>query len=101
MTGFRDYFILKVFGLADSLLGAIKLNVHKKFRRYPGCILTHFSPMSHFYPPPPRKRQKTKGFLTFSGVKKCDIGLKWAKLLKNMIVSFTMQRFSLWEKSKY
>ena len=53
MTGFRDYFILKVFGLADSLLGAIKLNVHKNFRRYPGCILTHFSPMSHFYPPPP------------------------------------------------
>ena len=28
-------------------------------------ILTHFSPLSHFYTP--WKRQKTKGFLTFSG----------------------------------
>ena len=28
-------------------------------------ILTHFSPVSHFYTP--RKRQKTFGFLTFSG----------------------------------
>ena len=28
-------------------------------------VLTHFSPMSHFYTP--RKRQKTIGFLTFSG----------------------------------
>ena len=28
-------------------------------------ILTHFSPVSHLYTP--RKRQKTKGFLTFSG----------------------------------
>ena len=28
--------------------------------------LTHFSPMSHFYIP--WKRQKTYGFLTFSGV---------------------------------
>ena len=27
--------------------------------------LTHFSPMSHFYTP--EKRQKTIGFLTFSG----------------------------------
>ena len=27
--------------------------------------LTHFSPVSHFYTP--WKRQKTKGFLTFSG----------------------------------
>ena len=27
--------------------------------------LTHFSPVSHFYAL--RKRQKTKGFLTFSG----------------------------------
>ena len=27
--------------------------------------LAHFSPVSHFYNP--RKRQKTKGFLTFSG----------------------------------
>ena len=27
--------------------------------------LTHFSPVSYFYTP--RKRQKTKGFLTFSG----------------------------------
>ena len=29
------------------------------------CILTNFSPVSHFYTP--WKRQKTKGFLTFSG----------------------------------
>ena len=28
-------------------------------------ILTHFSAVSHFYTP--RKRQKTKGFMTFSG----------------------------------
>ena len=28
-------------------------------------ILTHFSPISHFYTP--WKRQKTYGFLTFSG----------------------------------
>ena len=28
-------------------------------------LLTHFSPVSHFYAP--WKRQKTKGFLTFSG----------------------------------
>ena len=30
-----------------------------------GSSLTHFSPVSHFYTP--WKRQKTKGFLTFSG----------------------------------
>ena len=42
-------------------------------------ILTHFSSVSHFYTP--RERQKTKGFLTFSGGKKCETGLKWVKLL--------------------
>ena len=37
--------------------------------------LTHFSPMSHFYTP--RKRQKTIGFLTFSGgIEK----LHWTKM---------------------
>ena len=53
--------------------------------------LTHFSPVWHFYTP--WKRQKTFGFLTFSGgiemwpkvfwrfqgVKKCDTRLKWVK----------------------
>ena len=33
--------------------------------KYPKYSLTHFSPMSHFYTP--WKRQKTYGFLTFSG----------------------------------
>ena len=33
---------------------------------YAGLTLTHFSPVSHFYTP--WKRQKTFGFLTFSGV---------------------------------
>ena len=32
--------------------------------------LTHFSQVSHFY---------TFGFLTFSGVLKCDTGPKWVK----------------------
>ena len=35
------------------------INLMQKF------LLTHFSPVSHFYTP--WKRQKTKGFLTFSG----------------------------------
>ena len=33
--------------------------------------LTHFSPVSHFYTP--WKRQKTFGFLTFSGVRFSDV----------------------------
>ena len=36
---------------------------------------THFSPVLHFYNP--WKRQKTFGFLTFSGGIECDTGLKW------------------------
>ena len=35
-------------------------------------VLTHFSPVSHFYTL--WKRQKTKGF---QGVQKCDTGRKW------------------------
>ena len=48
------------------------INLMQKF------LLTHFSPVSHFYTP--WKRQKIKGFLTFSGGKKCDTGLKWGNL---------------------
>ena len=36
--------------------------------------LTHFSPMSHFYTPPPPHFSDV-----FRGVQKCDIGLKWVK----------------------
>ena len=40
--------------------------------------LTHFSPVSNFFTP--WKRQKTFGFLTFSGGIEWNTRLKWAKL---------------------
>ena len=40
-------------------------------------LLTHFSPVSHFYTL--WKRQKTKVFWRFQGVQKCDTRLKWVQ----------------------
>ena len=39
--------------------------------------------MSHFYTP--SERQKTYGFLTFSGGIESDIGLKWVNILQEII----------------
>ena len=50
--------------------------------------------MSHFYTP--WKRQKTKGFLTFSGgIKICDTGLKWVKDMKTNEAELKLIRFFL------
>ena len=45
----------------ETLYWSTALEARERLHRH----LTHFSPMSHFYTP--RKRQKTYGFLTFSG----------------------------------
>ena len=40
----------------------------------------------------------TKGFLTFSGVQKCDTGLKWVKLLeiqKTLLLDFPDENLNL------
>ena len=46
-------------------------------------LLTQFSPIFHFYTP--WKRQKTKGFLTFSGVIEIEY---WAKMCKRDLSRF-------------
>ena len=48
----------------------LKLSIWQKF-----WLLTHFSPLLHFYTP--WKHQETFGFLTFSGVKEME---HWVKM---------------------
>ena len=48
----------------------LKLSIRQKF-----WLLTHFSPLLHFYTP--WKHQETFGFLTFSGVKEME---HWVKM---------------------
>ena len=54
-------------------------------------VLTHFSPVSHFYTP--WKRQKTFGFLTLSGGIECGIGLKWVNVLVLLYLLFCFMLF--------
>ena len=58
--------------LIDSILERWKFIIRENYKNAPNLVihddhLTHFSPVLHFYTP--WKRQKTKGFLTFSGGK--------------------------------
>ena len=60
-----------------SCFQALSIKVGNESLLWNSMLLTHFKPMIPFYTP--WKRQKIKGFLTFSGVKKGNIGMKWVK----------------------
>ena len=52
--------------------------------------LTHFMPLVSFHTP--WKHQKTRGFLTFSGVQKWNIRLKWVKNLSFQAIKGAQNR---------
>ena len=76
-------------------------------KRKTSSVLTHFSPVSHFYTPwkrqktfgfTPWKRQKTKGFLTFSGgIEMWHCGLKWVISNDMLLVNFQFNGFEAFQ----
>ena len=57
----------------------LTLKCNTESQPYTFVFWTHFSPILNFYTP--WKFQKTFGFLTFSGGKKWNFGLKWVNQL--------------------